>query len=99
VAQSKEAQRLTLWVNQPPTTPSFHSPARQQVGWRAGPWKEGSNFCFITPDGASLVRGYSLGVPPGLRIGSLRSQVAEGLGRASAAVKSLTPASPTRSRK
>ena len=32
---------------------------------------------FKGPDGASLVRGYSRIVPPGLRIGSLRSQLAE----------------------
>src|SRR5437867_5744958 len=60
VAQGKEAQRLPPWVTDPTTTPSFHRPQSQPVGWLCGRWKEGSIHYFVTPDGASLVRGYSL---------------------------------------
>jgi len=39
--------------------------------------ERGDIYYFVTPDGASLVRGYSHIVPAGLQIGSLRSQIAQ----------------------
>jgi len=49
----------------------------RNYGIIGGPWKEESIHSFVTPDGASLVRGYSHIVPPGLQIGTLRSHIAE----------------------
>ena len=82
LAQGKGAERPPPWVTAPPppTTPSFHGSPRQPTGGRGEPWKEENTHYIVTPDGASLVRGYSRIVPLGLRTGSLRSQMARTCG-------------------
>jgi hypothetical protein len=76
VARGKEAQRLPPWVSDPHQQVSFHGPE----GLPFSPPDRGKRediIYLITPDCASLVRGYLHVVPRGLQFGLLRSQVAE----------------------